>query len=116
MFNETEEESGAVLVMMFQIFGHQRYHGDSPGAKEENIEPATILKRNKAFGLMTAGFWFRFERLDLGADKITHGFLMHQVHGKVSQVSLNVYPMWLLLTYTRPRECYGRICQYKKLI
>jgi hypothetical protein len=34
---------------------------------------------------------------------------------KVSRVSLNVYPMWLLLTYTRPRERYGRICQYKKV-
>ena len=41
---------------------------------------------------------------------------MHQVHGKVSRVSLNVYPMWLIFTYTRPQERYGRISQYKKLI
>jgi hypothetical protein len=42
--------------------------------------------------------------------------LMHQVHGKVSRVSLNVYPMWLIFTCTRPQERYGRISQYKKLI
>jgi hypothetical protein len=41
---------------------------------------------------------------------------MHQVHRKVSRVSLNVYPMWLIFTYTRPQERYGRISQYKKLI
>jgi hypothetical protein len=40
---------------------------------------------------------------------------MHQVHGKVSRASLNVYPMWLFPTYTRPRERYGCICQYKKV-
>jgi hypothetical protein len=40
---------------------------------------------------------------------------MHQVHGKVSRASLNAYPMWLFPTYTRPRERYGCICQYKKV-
>ncbi len=55
--------------------------------------------------------------LDTSVCGITAAYvaLMHQVHGKVLRVSLNVFPMWLLLTYTRPRERYGRICQYKKV-
>ncbi len=60
--------------------------------------------------MATEGRWWYYSLLIPLLDRVRTVFC------KVSRVSLNVYPMWLIFTYTRPQERYGRISQYTKLI